>query len=310
MQNKLKRSISGLALVALLAAGNHFFPELFSQLENQYSAEQDSRNTTSGQGADPGYATLQSAVAGQRSEVWFTETEFEVVKILPDDLKGSQHQRFLVARQGLPTLLVAHNIDLAPRAPIEEGMDTIIRGRYEWNKNGLWFPHNDLTSKVAKHNPDLLFFSGDQVYEGASPTMPVRGKGDATLLDYLYKWHLFVWAYRDLTKDIPTITIPDDHDVFQGNIWGRSGRKTDKDDKGGYVESAEFVRMVERTQTSHLPDPFDPTPIEQGIGVYYAPMTLGRVSIAIIEDRKFKWGPNGVAPPISSMVIHRCDFDA
>ena len=43
---------------------------------------------------------------------------------------------------------------------------------------------------------------------------------------------------------------------------------------------------------SHLPDPFDPTPIEQGIGVYYTAMTYGRISLAILEDRKFKSGCN------------------
>jgi alkaline phosphatase D len=174
---------------------------------------------------------------------------------------------------------------------------SVDRGRYEWTRNGLWFPHTDITSNVAKHKPDLLFFSGDQVYEGASPTAAIRGRGETTMLDYLYKWYLFSWAYRDLTRDIPTITIPDDHDVYQGNVWGRGGRRTDKDDKGGYVESAAFVKMVERTQTSHLPDPYDPTPVDQGIGVYYAPLNIGRVSVAIIEDRKFKWGPNGVVPP-------------
>jgi alkaline phosphatase D len=173
----------------------------------------------------------------------------------------------------------------------------VDRGRYDWTKNGLWFPHADLTANVEKHRPDLLFFSGDQVYEGASPTGAVRGKGETTMLDYMYKWYLFSWAYRDLTKDIPTITIPDDHDVFQGNVWGHGGRSTAKDDKGGYVEDAEFVKMVERTQTSHLPDPYDPTPVGQGIGVYYAPLNIGRISVAIIEDRKFKWGPNGVVPP-------------
>ncbi len=154
MHNKLKKSLSGLALVALLAAGNHFFPELFSQLENQYANEQSGNSTAASQdfnsGSDPGYATLQSAVASQRSEVWFTETTFEVVKILPDDLKGSRHQRFLVARNGLPTLLVAHNIDLAPRAPIEEGMDTVIRGRYEWNDKGgvIHWTHHDPKNRI------------------------------------------------------------------------------------------------------------------------------------------------------------------
>jgi hypothetical protein len=92
------------------------------------------------------------------------------------------------------------------------------------------------------------------------------------------------------------VTIPDDHDVYQGNLWGHGGRKTDKDDKGGYVHPADFVRMVERTQTSHLPDPFDPTPIDQGIGVYYTDMTYGRIGFAILEDRKFKSGCDGLLP--------------
>ena len=37
----------------------------------------------------------------------------------------------------------------------------------------------------------------------------------------------------------------------------------------GYFYDKDYVKMVERAQTSHLPDPFDTTSIEQGIGVYY-----------------------------------------
>src|SRR5690606_18686342 len=46
----------------------------------------------------------------------------------------------------------------------------------------------------------------------------------------------------------------------------------------------------EHQQTSHLPDPYDPTPIEQGIGVYYTSLNVGGVDFAIVEDRKFKSG--------------------
>jgi phosphodiesterase/alkaline phosphatase D-like protein len=178
------------------------------------------------------------------------------------------------------------------------------RGNYDW-KSGMWFPHHDLTENVAKHEPDLLFFSGDQVYEGASPTHPDR---ENIKLDYLYKWYLWCWAYRHLTRDIPTITIPDDHDVYQGNLWGESGRWTDKDDKGGYVHQADFVKLSERTQTSHLPDPYDPTPVDQGIGVYYTGMVYGRIGIAVLEDRKFKTGCNGRVPPsVSPRADHITD---
>jgi hypothetical protein len=163
----------------------------------------------------------------------------------------------------------------------------------DWTSQ-IWFPHADLVANVAAQDPDLLFFAGDQVYEGKSPTFPDR---EHLELDYLYKWYLWCWAYRDLTRDIPTVTIPDDHDVYQGNVWGEGGRVAKRDNEGGYVHPASFVKMVERTQTSHLPDPFDPTPIEQGIGSYHTSLRLGRVDFAVLEDRKFKSGPAGKGLP-------------
>ncbi len=176
----------------------------------------------------------------------------------------------------------------------------VDRGNYTWTPNWMWFPHQDIVEHVLDHKPDLLFFSGDQVYEGASPTAADRSGRPSSYLDYMYKWYLWCWAYRDLTKDIPCVCIPDDHDIFQGNLWGAAGRKTTKDDEGGYVMPAEFVRMVERTQCSNLPDPYDPTPVGQNIGVYYTRMDYGWVSFAILEDRKFKSGCSGLAPPTTS----------
>lgn len=176
------------------------------------------------------------------------------------------------------------------------GVDT---GKFPWDW-GLWFPHTDLIDNFAQHKPDVLFFSGDQVYEGASPTWADRKNAE---LDYLYKWYLWYWAFGELTAEIPTITIPDDHDVYHGNIWGAGGRKAapgpyggTAQDGGGYKMPADWVKMVERTQTSHMPDPFDPTPVEQGIGVYYTDFTYGGVSFAVLEDRKFKSAPKGLLP--------------
>jgi len=172
-------------------------------------------------------------------------------------------------------------------------------GKFPWDW-GLWFPHLDLTVNVKKHDPDLLFFSGDQVYEGASPT---GVDGDNLKLDYLYKWYLWCWAFRDLTKNIPTVTIPDDHDVYHGNIWGDGGKATPEglygakaQDAGGYKMTPEFVNMVQQTQTSHLPDPFDSTSVEQNIGVYYCDLSYGGISFAVLEDRKFKSAPKPLLP--------------
>jgi hypothetical protein len=175
-----------------------------------------------------------------------------------------------------------------------------VNGRsFPWHW-GVWFPHTDIVEHVTAHDPDFLFFSGDQVYEGASPT---RADFDQPYLDYLYKWYLWYWAFGELTADMPSVAIPDDHDVYHGNIWGAGGVATPPglsgaaaQDAGGYKLPPSWVNMVQRTQASHLPEPFDPTPVEQGIEVYYTDILYGGVSFAVVEDRKFKSAPAALLP--------------
>ncbi len=186
--------------------------------------------------------------------------------------------------------------------------------RFSFTSNRLWFPHADIVDHVRSTNPDLLVFTGDQVYEGR-PTAPDRSGNFSSYLDYLYKWYLWCWAYADLARDLPSVCLPDDHDVYHGNIWGAGGRAARelpadgeypdyykgfeghwRQDGGGYLMPAEFANMVQRTQTSHLPDPYDPTPVEQGITVYYTDMNYGGISFAILEDRKFKSSPSVMVP--------------
>lgn len=169
--------------------------------------------------------------------------------------------------------------------------------------NDLGFPNNELVDAVKFHNPDVLFFSGDQIYEGVGGYGIQIDNLEKISLDYLRKWFIFGWAYGDLMRDRPTVSIPDDHDVYHGNIWGAGGIATpkglvgaDAQDLGGYKYFPEWVNMVQLTQTSHLPDPYDPTPVEQDIGVYYCNLNYGGVSFAVLEDRKFKSGPRKVLP--------------
>jgi hypothetical protein len=56
-----------------------------------------------------------------------------------------------------------------------------------------------------------------------------------------------------------------------------------------------MVNAVHRTQCSHLPDPYDPTPVEQDISVFYTDLVYGRLSFAIVSDRMFKSHPRHVA---------------
>jgi hypothetical protein len=135
----------------------------------------------------------------------------------------------------------------------------------------------DIIDNINKLQPDLVFFSGDQVYDHSE--------------DYWY-WLKFGNDFKEILRSTPTICIVDDHDVGQGNIWGANGKKTENRSgvSGGYYMPPEYVKEVERAQTSHLPDPYDATPIEQGIGVYYTDLKWGGISFAILEDRKFKSG--------------------
>ena len=145
MQKKsFSKSLGGVALVALLALGNHFYPEVFGRLQSS-SLSSLNAGDSSHVVDQQGFSSLKRAVASHQSKVWFEETQFEVVKLLPDDNEGSRHQRLLVVREGLPTLLVAHNIDLAERVPVNKGQAVFIKGRYEWNEKGgvIHWTHHD-----------------------------------------------------------------------------------------------------------------------------------------------------------------------
>lgn len=70
----------------------------------------------------------------------------EVTRILSDDNQGSRHQRFIVRLESGRTLLIAHNIDLAPRvAGLRVGDTVSFNGQYEWNEQGgvIHWTHRD-----------------------------------------------------------------------------------------------------------------------------------------------------------------------
>ncbi len=141
----------------------------------------------------------------------------------------------------------------------------------------------DLIDNVNKVDADVLFFSGDQVYDHNR---------------HYAAWLKFGRDFGDIIKDRPTICLPDDHDVGQPNLWGESGKISTLSgaSDGGYSKPAVYVKEVERAQTSHLPDPVDPRKVGQGIGVYFTNLNWGNIDFAILEDRKFKTGPAGRVP--------------
>lgn len=69
-----------------------------------------------------------------------------VTKLLADDTEGSRHQRFILKLPSGQTLLVAHNIDLAPRLDsLRPGDIVAFNGVYEWNAKGgvIHWTHRD-----------------------------------------------------------------------------------------------------------------------------------------------------------------------
>ena len=150
----------------------------------------------------------------------------------------------------------------------------------------------DLVKNLRALDPDLVFFAGDQSYHHDEHT---------------FGWLQHGVQFAELLKDRPTVCLTDDHDVGHGNLWGESGKaSTGKKGAtdGGYMYPASFVNMVERCQTYHLPDPYDPTPVKQGIGVYYTSLNIGGISFAILEDRKFKSAPLGNVPEMGPRPDH------
>ncbi len=178
---------------------------------------------------------------------------------------------------------------LIRKDPIDK--EVIVVGNLSCNSSRTPGPRPQLIENLIKIDPDLLFFAGDQSYHHTEHT---------------YGWLEFGIQFRDVLRNRPVVTIPDDHDVGQANIWGENGKQatTPAGPSGGYFYPPKYVNMVQRCQTWHLPDPFDARSIERGISVYYTALTVGGINFAIIEDRKFKSGPEGKIPKMGPRPDH------
>jgi hypothetical protein len=88
---------------------------------------------------------IAEAYANQANDVQVAG-EGTVSRLLPDDEEGGRHQRFILRLDSGQTLLIAHNIDLAPRIDSLGVGDTVaFNGVYEWNDRGgvIHWTHHD-----------------------------------------------------------------------------------------------------------------------------------------------------------------------
>lgn len=105
--------------------------------------------------ADPAAAAFRDRADGRRIEV-----SGVVSRTLADDQDGSRHQRFLIRTSSGVSLLVAHNIDLAPRLEGLAGGDQVtVRGEYVWNDKGGLMHWTHLDPR-GSHEPGYIEWRG------------------------------------------------------------------------------------------------------------------------------------------------------
>jgi hypothetical protein len=178
---------------------------------------------------------------------------------------------------------------LIRRDPIDK--DEIVVANMSCNSSRTAGQRPEIIDNLKAQNPDLLFFAGDQTYRHTEHTAG---------------WIEFGLQFREVMRDRPTVSIPDDHDVGHGNLWGEGGKrsKLNGDADGGYRYPVEYVNQVQRQQSWHLPDPVDPPRVSRDVTVYFTRMVVGGVDFAILEDRKFKSGPAGKIPKMGPRPDH------
>lgn len=140
-----KKPILLFLLLLLLILGKFFFQEKSSYLPDFPSQQ------------------ITQAYAGRKSNVQ-VESRGIVVKLLRDDLKGAKHQKFLVKVTNDLTILIAHNIDLAPRInSLKEGEEIFFYGEYEWTSKGgtVHWTHHD----PGRRHPDGWIKHKNKVYQ-------------------------------------------------------------------------------------------------------------------------------------------------
>jgi hypothetical protein len=154
----MKKPLSILAAL-LLAALGYYQQHSAGSLPNRDATA--STEYTSPQAGTVDNTAVERAIAEQARDVQLT-LQGAVKKQLPDDNDGSRHQRILVALPSGRTVLIAHNIDLAPRVPdLQPGATIEAYGEFVWNDRGgvLHWTHHD---PQDRHEAGWIRYQGRQ----------------------------------------------------------------------------------------------------------------------------------------------------
>jgi hypothetical protein len=150
MNNRNVIRIIATLLVAAGVGGYNYITK-----DKDYPSDNTNATTKSSTATSPSIENQERVLSRIRKEKnntharFWLETQGEIIKLLKDDVKGNPHQKFLIKVAPDITLLVAHNIALAKRVPLQTGDTIKIRARYEWNNRGgvLHWTHHDPKGK-------------------------------------------------------------------------------------------------------------------------------------------------------------------
>lgn len=114
----------------------------FTQQNNNTTATSNTENKNTS-------ITIEQAYKNKLSDIQF-KGDGKVIRVLADDNEGHRHQKFILRLDSKKTILIAHNIDLAPRIKNLRKGDTIqFYGEYEWSEQGgvIHWTHHDPRGK-------------------------------------------------------------------------------------------------------------------------------------------------------------------
>jgi hypothetical protein len=149
------------AVFAIIVGGSAWF----WLREAPYEGSAESPGATSAAaptGLAPSASSVDAAAEAfrDRADGRVIEVRGEVTRTLADDRDGSRHQRFLIRSSSGVSLLIAHNIDLAPRLEgLASGESVTVRGEYVWNDKGglMHWTHHD---PHDRHQPGYIEWRG------------------------------------------------------------------------------------------------------------------------------------------------------
>lgn len=149
----MKRPVSWVALLAVvLGIAWQLAPPIAAVAPDAASSDAVAQPATQ---ADPAREAFEQGARGRMMRVGG-----RVERILADDRDGSPHQRFIIRTVSGISLLVAHNLDLAPRLEgLAAGEQVVAYGEYEWNDRGgvLHWTHDD---PAGRHEAGYIEWRG------------------------------------------------------------------------------------------------------------------------------------------------------